>query len=222
MSDSLWPFGLYLTVLLYPWDSPGKNTGVSCHFPLPGDLTDPGIKLESPVSPALQEDSLPAEPSEKTIVLMLQVKDGSSFFKWYFTIFKQFLFKLLELQLLLSFSYSSCPFCYYLSPFSSKIILMILLSSCLRYTLFLLNKNFLNLLPLYFKIFASCRSFAPISMISPRISLPLVFSWCRDSTRMPKDLFCSQLSHKSCLTLGKSLTHSNLSFSVHKMGTLDT
>ena len=73
--------GVTWTVLLCPWDSPGKNTGVGCHFPLPRDLTDPGIKPESPVSPALQKDSLPAEPSEKTIVLMLQVKDGSSFFK---------------------------------------------------------------------------------------------------------------------------------------------
>ena len=31
-------------------DSPGKNAGVSCHFPPPGDLHDPGIK---PVSLAL-------------------------------------------------------------------------------------------------------------------------------------------------------------------------
>ena len=45
MSDSLQPHGL-----LCPWDSPGKNTGVGCHHP------------ESPVSPALQADSLPSEP----------------------------------------------------------------------------------------------------------------------------------------------------------------
>ena len=30
-------------------------------FPPPGDLPDPGIELESSVSPALQADSLPAE-----------------------------------------------------------------------------------------------------------------------------------------------------------------
>ena len=41
--------------LLCPWNSPGKNTGVGCHSLLP----DPGIK---PWSPALQADSLPAEP----------------------------------------------------------------------------------------------------------------------------------------------------------------
>ena len=28
----LWPYGLQPARLLYPWDSPGKNTGVSCHF----------------------------------------------------------------------------------------------------------------------------------------------------------------------------------------------
>ena len=31
-SDSLRPRGLWLTRLLYPWESPGKNTGVGFHF----------------------------------------------------------------------------------------------------------------------------------------------------------------------------------------------
>ena len=44
--------------LLCPWDSPGKNTGVDCHFLLQGDLPDPGIK---PRSPALQANSLLTE-----------------------------------------------------------------------------------------------------------------------------------------------------------------
>ena len=35
----------------------------------PGDLPDPGIKPMSPVSAALQADSLPAEPSGKPIGL---------------------------------------------------------------------------------------------------------------------------------------------------------
>ena len=44
VSDSLWPHGLQPTRLLHPWDSPGKNTGVSYHFLLwgsswPKDLT---------------------------------------------------------------------------------------------------------------------------------------------------------------------------------------
>ena len=32
VSDSLRPHGLYPTRLLCQWDSPGKNTGVGCHF----------------------------------------------------------------------------------------------------------------------------------------------------------------------------------------------
>ena len=29
---------------LCPWDFPGKNTGVGCHFPSPGNLPNPGIE----------------------------------------------------------------------------------------------------------------------------------------------------------------------------------
>ena len=36
VSDSLRPRGLSPTRLLRPWDSPGKNTGVGCHFLLQG------------------------------------------------------------------------------------------------------------------------------------------------------------------------------------------
>ena len=36
MSDSLRPHGLQPASLLCPWDFPGKNTGVSCHFLLQG------------------------------------------------------------------------------------------------------------------------------------------------------------------------------------------
>ena len=32
VSDSLWPHGLGLTRLFCPWNFPGKNTGVGCHF----------------------------------------------------------------------------------------------------------------------------------------------------------------------------------------------
>ena len=34
VSDSLWPYEQEPTRLLCPWDSPGKNTGVGCHFHL--------------------------------------------------------------------------------------------------------------------------------------------------------------------------------------------
>ena len=32
MSDSVWPHRRQPTRLHHPWDSPGKNTGVECHF----------------------------------------------------------------------------------------------------------------------------------------------------------------------------------------------
>ena len=44
--------------LLCPWGSPGKNTGMGCHFLLQEDLPDPEIK---PRSPALQAESLQSE-----------------------------------------------------------------------------------------------------------------------------------------------------------------
>ena len=47
-------------------------------FPFPGDLTDPGIK---PESPALQADSLPSEPPWKpTTHNLIQIKPASKVF----------------------------------------------------------------------------------------------------------------------------------------------
>ena len=47
MSNSLQPYGLQPTRLLCPWDSPGKNTGVSCHSLLQGifltEGSNPGL-----------------------------------------------------------------------------------------------------------------------------------------------------------------------------------
>ena len=43
MSDSLRPRGLYPAKLLYPWDSPGKNTGVGCHSLLQGIFLTQGL-----------------------------------------------------------------------------------------------------------------------------------------------------------------------------------
>ena len=62
MSDSLQPHGLYPARLLCPWNFPGKNTGVDCHFLLQGDPPDPEIK---PVSPALAGRFFTTEPSGK-------------------------------------------------------------------------------------------------------------------------------------------------------------
>ena len=52
MSDSLWPYGLYPTRLLCPWDSPGKNAGMGCHALLQGTLPTQGSN-PSLMSPAL-------------------------------------------------------------------------------------------------------------------------------------------------------------------------
>ena len=46
-------------MLLCLWNSPDKNPGV---IPTPGNHPDPGTE---PISPALQLDSLPSEPSGK-------------------------------------------------------------------------------------------------------------------------------------------------------------
>ena len=48
-----------------PWNYPGKNTGVGCHFLLQGNLPDPGIKPTSPASPALTGRFFTTEPPEK-------------------------------------------------------------------------------------------------------------------------------------------------------------
>ena len=52
-TQSLRPHGLQLATLLHPWDFPGNNTGVGCHFQ-PRDQT-----RVSRNSPALQADSWP-------------------------------------------------------------------------------------------------------------------------------------------------------------------
>ena len=54
-------------------------------FPPPGDLPDQGIEPASPVSPALQADSLPAEPSGKLQVfeiLTVQCSQYLGFSYW--------------------------------------------------------------------------------------------------------------------------------------------
>ena len=63
LSDSLQPHGLQPARLLCPWDYPGKNTGVGCHFLLQGNLSDPGIKLASPMAPALAGRFCTTEPN---------------------------------------------------------------------------------------------------------------------------------------------------------------
>ena len=61
VSNSLGPQRLFgcPTMLLYLWDSPGKSTGVGCHFLFQGIFPTQGYE---PRSPALQADALPSEP----------------------------------------------------------------------------------------------------------------------------------------------------------------
>ena len=57
VSDSCGPRGLYPSRLLCPWDSPGKNTGLGCHFLLQGICLTQGSNphlLCCRGSPALQ------------------------------------------------------------------------------------------------------------------------------------------------------------------------
>ena len=65
MSNSLWPHGLQPTRLLCPWDVPGKNTGVGCHFLLQGILPTQG---SNPHLLHWQVDSLPYEPPGKPLL----------------------------------------------------------------------------------------------------------------------------------------------------------
>ena len=55
-STLLWPNGLQPTRLLCPWDFPGKNTGVGCHFLLKGIFLTQGL---NPHLLHWQVDSLP-------------------------------------------------------------------------------------------------------------------------------------------------------------------
>ena len=53
MLSHVWLLDLQPARLLCPWNSPGKNTGLGCHFPLQGNLPDPTIKPASLAFPAL-------------------------------------------------------------------------------------------------------------------------------------------------------------------------
>ena len=48
VSDSLRSHGLWSTRFLCPWNSPGKNTGVGCHFLLQGIFPTQGSILGLP------------------------------------------------------------------------------------------------------------------------------------------------------------------------------
>ena len=65
MSDSVWPHRWQPTRLLCPWDSPGKNTGVDCHFLLQcmkvkseSEVAQPCLTLRDPMDCSLPGSSV--------------------------------------------------------------------------------------------------------------------------------------------------------------------
>ena len=69
VSDSLQCYGLEPARLLCPWDSPGKDTGVSCHFLFQGIFPTQGsnqwVESTSPVIPALADRFFTNKPPGK-------------------------------------------------------------------------------------------------------------------------------------------------------------
>ena len=75
MSDSLRLYELYPSRLLWPWDPPGKNTGVGCHFLLQGIFPTQG---SNPCLLSLlhwQAGSLPLAPPEMPQPLLEELTD---------------------------------------------------------------------------------------------------------------------------------------------------
>ena len=80
VSDSLRPHRLYATGLLCPRDFPGKDTGMGCHFFLQGIFLSQGSNpcSWSPVSPALQVESLPLSHQGQRVVVSPTSMEGNS------------------------------------------------------------------------------------------------------------------------------------------------
>ena len=62
VSDSLGPCGLQPTILLSPWDSPGKSTAVDCHALLQGIFPTQGLNQHLLCLFLWQVGSLPLAP----------------------------------------------------------------------------------------------------------------------------------------------------------------
>ena len=73
MSESLRPHGLQPTRLLCPWDFPGKNTGVGCHFLLQRIFLTQGLNLCLLHLLYWQAGSLPLNHLGKTIYQRLNI-----------------------------------------------------------------------------------------------------------------------------------------------------
>ena len=61
---------LTLCRFLCPWNFPGKNTGVGCHFLLQGIFSAPGLNPVSSASPALADRLLTTEPPVKAFLVV--------------------------------------------------------------------------------------------------------------------------------------------------------
>ena len=59
---------------------------MGCHFPPPGDLSNVGIKPMSPVSPALQMDSISTEPLGKPQLSSDHCSKGTESFPQYINV----------------------------------------------------------------------------------------------------------------------------------------
>ena len=62
----LWPQGLSPTRLLCPWDFPGRNTGVACHFLLQGILPTQGARHGSYTASEFFTTEPPGKPEQST------------------------------------------------------------------------------------------------------------------------------------------------------------
>ena len=84
MSDSLRPYGLQPTRLLYPWNSPDMNTGVGCHALLQGIFPTQGLNPRLLGLLHWQVGSLPleagksaGEPTQVIFISVLRVGPGA-------------------------------------------------------------------------------------------------------------------------------------------------
>ena len=69
VSNSLGPYGLYLTRFLCLWSFPGKNTGVCCHFLLQGNFSTQGSNVSVLQLLHWQADSFTTGPSGKHVLM---------------------------------------------------------------------------------------------------------------------------------------------------------
>ena len=94
MSNSLWPYGLWPTRLLCPWDCPDQSTWETCPFPLLGDLPNPGIQPVSLAFLALAGGFFTTEPPGKspwpTYQMITRAKKGTQNTKSSFFVFAFF------------------------------------------------------------------------------------------------------------------------------------